>query len=219
MKEILSDAEKEAVRQAVSAAEERTAGEIVPYIVTQSDRYEVAYWRAAALVVFLALAAALLIHTFYEGWGLGWIFKGTGMATLVVVSAGLGLLAVWLLPAFRRLMAGHRLMGRRVHQRAVKAFLSEEVFKTLDRTGILLLVSLMEHRIEVFGDEGIHRKVADDDWVHVVEAIREGIVKKRLADGLVAGIGLCGELLDRKGVTIREDDVDELSDSVRVHKR
>jgi putative membrane protein len=219
MKEILSQAEKEAVQQSVKAAEERTSGEIVPYVVSRSDRYEVAYWRGAALVVGLALVAALLIHGFYEGWGLGWVFTGIGMATLVVAAAALGVLAVWLIPPVLRFFAGHRLMTRRVHQRAMQAFVDEEVFKTQDRTGILLFVSILEHRIEVVGDEGIYRKVEDDDWVEVVETIREGIERKQLGDGLVAGIGLCGELLDRKGVEIKPDDVDELSDSVRVHRR
>jgi putative membrane protein len=102
-----------------------------------------------------------------------------------------------------------------VHHRAMRAFVEEEVFKTVDRTGILLFVSMLEHRIEVIGDEGINRKVTVEDWAGVVAEIRKGILEGRLADGIVRAIDLCGGLLDRKGVDIQPGDTNELSDDIR----
>ena len=93
------------------------------------------------------------------------------------------------------------------------------VFNTRERTGILLFISLLEHRIEVVGDAGINRKVTADEWTDVVMRIREGIKAGKLADGLVAAIEMCGELLERGGVEIRPDDVNELSDDVRLRDR
>ena len=103
-----------------------------------------------------------------------------------------------------------------VHGRAMRAFVEEEIFSTRERTGILLFISLLEHRIEVVGDTGINQKVTPDEWTDVVVRVREGIKAGKLADGLVAAIEMCGELLERVGVEIRPDDINELSDDVRL---
>ena len=95
-------------------------------------------------------------------------------------------------------------------------FVEEEVFDTRDRTGILLFVSLFEHRIEVVGDSGINDKVEPAEWVEVVDLVRAGIRRQSLADGLVQAVERCGDLLHRRGVEVRPDDTDELADDVRV---
>ena len=93
--------------------------------------------------------------------------------------------------------------------------MDEEVFDTRERTGILIFVSLFERRVEVVGDSGINARVDPDDWVHVVEDILVGVRKGQMAEGFVKAINRCGALLEEKGVEIREDDSNELSDSVR----
>lgn len=75
--------------------------------------------------------------------------------------------------------------------------------------GILLFVSLFERRIEVMADTGICRQVAPEAWQEVVARIRHGIATGRLADGLVAAIERCGELLARAAVDAQPGDEDE----------
>ena len=213
---LFTDAERERIRVAVDTAEQQTAGEIVPYVVARSGAYEVAAWRGAALGALIAAALALLIAWTYDGWGLGWLYSAWGMALTMTLGGVLGALIVWYTPVLRRWLAGPTRLADRVHRRAEAAFLEEEVFNTRDRTGILLFVSLFEHRIEVIGDEGINKAVEQQEWVEVVDRIRTGIRAGHLADGLVEAVELCGELLHRRGVGIRPDDTDELSDDVRV---
>lgn len=219
MKPILTEAELERIRAAVAEAERRTSGEIVPYVVERSGGYEVAVWRGASAAAVLAMLTAVLVLQFYHGWGLGWLYTSWGMALLATVAGTAGALLSAYVPALRRLLAGSDRLDRRVHRRACFAFLEEEVFKTRDRTGILLFVSLFEHRIEVLGDRGINERVTPDEWVAVVDTIRRGIKQGRFADGLVEAIEMCGRLLEEKGVGIRPDDADELSDRVRLRKR
>ena len=119
-------------------------------------------------------------------------------------------------PASVRQFAGRGTMDVAVHRRAMQAFVEEEVFNTRDRTGILLFVSLVEHRIEVLGDSGINAQVTADDWVEVVALIRDGIRRGRASDGMVAAIARCGALLRDKGVHIRSGDTNELSDGLRL---
>ena len=212
---VLTPSEHERIAAAVARAEAQTSGEIVPYVVARSGRYEVATWRAASGVALLAGAVALAVAVLYDGWGLGWLYTAWAMALVMALGGVAGALATLAAPV-RRLFAGEARMIRRVHRRASMAFLEEEVFDTRDRTGILLFVSLFEHRIEVFGDQGINAKVEPGKWVEVVELIRAGILRGDLAGGLIEGIDLCGVLLHREGVAIRLDDTDELPDNVRV---
>lgn len=204
------------IRDAVGRAEERTAGEIVPVVVPRSDAYEMAVWRGAGAAVLLVLLVVLLTLRFYDGWGLGWLFAPWGVALSVLTAGTVGaLLARYVYPV-QRLLAGGDDLDETVHRRAMQAFVEEEVFDTRDRTGILLFVSLREHRIEVLGDAGINQQVDPDDWVEVVARIQRGIQNDNLTEGLVEAIEMCGQLLERKGVDLRADDENELTDTVRT---
>ena len=213
---ILTDADQERIREAVDRAETQTAGEIVPYIVGRSGRYEIALWRGGAVGALIAGAIGLLVAWQYDGWGFGWLYSAWGLVLVMSLGGVLGGSLVGALPSLRRWTAGPGRVAQRVHRRAEAAFLEEEVFQTRDRTGILLFVSLFEHRIEVIGDAGINKAVAQEDWENVVHHIRSGIKKGQFADGLVDAIRMCGDLLRRSGVGIRDDDEDELSDDVRI---
>lgn len=213
---VLSAPDLERIRVAVGAAEKRTAGEIVPFVVRQSGDYDVSTWRAASVGALLAAAAALGASWLYDGWGLTWLYSAWTVEAATVLGGVLGALVGEYVPAARRMLAGPGLLAETVHRRAAQAFLDEEVFTTRDRTGILLFVSLFEHRIEVVGDMGINDKVETAEWVAVVDLVRAGIVRGDLAGGLVAAVDLCGDLLHRRGVGIRHDDTDELPDTVRL---
>lgn len=218
MKSILNDEEQERIRAAVAAAEKQTSGEIVPYIVLRSGRYEVALWRGAVAGAGIVMILALVGLQIYAGWGLGWAYTAWGMALLITLGGALGaVLPAWI-PAVRRALAGERRMTERVHRRSEAAFLEEEVFNTRARTGILIFVSLFEHRIEVIGDAGINAAVEPEAWVEVVVLIRNGIRQGNLADGLVAGIARVGELLEGGGLEVHDDAPEELPDEVRMRK-
>ena len=204
------------IREAVQRAEERTAGEIVPVVVPRSASYESVAWRAAAGATLLALTGVLLVLQFYDGWGLGWLYTPWGVVLAGLSAAIVGGVLGMYVPPVQRFLAGEDLLDETVHRRALQSFVEEEVFDTRDRTGILLFVSLHEHRIEVLGDTGINELVRPDDWAEVVTRIRKGIRNDNLTEGLVDAIGMCGRLLERRGVNLRPDDENELSNTVRT---
>lgn len=212
---MFSDPEREAIREAVAAAETRTAGEIVPYVVRQSGSYAAAVWRLASVVALTTGLLMLIAETLYTGWTWSWLYTPAALATAMTLGGVVGA-ALTLIEPIRRRVAGAGEMEENVHRRAAVAFIEEEIFDTRDRTGILLFVSLFEHRIEVVGDVGINAKVEQEEWLEVVGLVRDGVRSGSLAAGLVDAIEKCGDLLHRRGVAIREDDTDELSDDVRV---
>lgn len=204
-----------AVQSAVQRAEKRTAGEIVPVVVARSANYEVATWRGGAVATLLSLAGGLLFFQVYGGAGPAGV-----PALLIVLGAALpigvlGALAATFVSSLRRLFVGRAHLDEAVRRRALQFFVQEEVFATRGRTGILLFVSLLERRVEVIGDTGIDERVRADDWDAVAARVQEGMKTGRLTDGFVEAIEMCGRLLERRGVNVRPDDENELSDAVR----
>lgn len=208
-----TSADQNRILAAVKEAERKTSGEIVPYVVGRSDGYEEAEWRAAGLFSILLMMAVILHQSFTSLW---LPFGLVEMLLGILLGGGIGMLLVQFVPAVKRLFAGKALIERRVAQRAAEAFITEEVFKTRDRTGILIFLSLLERKVLVVGDTGINAKVEKQDWHDVVERVVKGIREGKPADGLMEAIQLCGELLQKHGVTIRPDDQDELPDSLRL---
>jgi len=209
-------ADRERIRVAVADAERRTSGEIVPYVVEQSDAYEVAEWRGGALA---GIATAMLFAALHELTSLWLPLNFAGLVLVTIVAFVAAMLLVRFLAPLKRLLAGSTEMNHRVSQRAAEAFIAEEVFKTRDRTGILLFISLLEHRVLVVGDSGINAKVEKQDWDDVVATVIEGVKAGAAAEGLIKAIGMCGELLQRQGVRRSADDTDELSDGLRMSDR
>ena len=206
----------EAIRAAVAEAEQKTSGEIVPYFVEESDAYPSALWKGTALGAFAGALVAEGIYFLGNFWG-GLI--PLWIALPAAAGGGLGFLLTAYVPAVKRWMAGDNLLDLRTRQRAEMAFLEEEVFHTRQRTGILLFLSLFEHRVVVIGDSGINQKVEQKQWDGVVQTVVHGIRDGRPGEALASGIRQCGELLERYGVAIQPDDFDELSNELRRRDR
>lgn len=212
-KRLFSDADLERISEAVRKAEGKTSGEIVPYFVERSDAYEAAVWRGGALLASLTAMVLVAVHLMTEAWiGLGLI----EVILLVAGAAGLGMALTFWVPGLKRLLAGNDLIEQRVAQRAAQAFIAEEVFQTRDRTGILLFLSYLEHKVLVVGDSGINKKVDQSEWETVVARMVNGMNNGRPADGLIEAIDLCGILLNKRGVKRRKRDVNELPNRLRV---
>lgn len=209
---LFSAADRDRIAAAVRAAEGKTSGEIVPYVVERSDNYEDAAWRAALLFAFAALGALVLLRRFTAFWFPDFLT----IAFVIVVASGVGFLSANLVPALTRIFAGRELLDLRVSQRAAEAFIAEEVFNTRDRTGILLFISLLERRVLVVGDAGINAKVQPAEWEDIVQQVANAIRAGHPAEGMIAAIQQCGVLLQKREVARRADDRDELADSLRI---
>lgn len=212
VEEVLGAADRDAVAAAVRRAEERTAGEIVPYVVAASDDYEEASWKGAALGAAAMALAAWLLDFLAGGWG-GSLLLWSLLPVAVGFAAGF---VGGRLPVLARALVDRETMERRTRERAETAFLEEEVFATRDRTGILLFVSLFEHRVVLLADSGITDRVDRKRWHHIVGRLTAAIAEGRTREGLVAAIERCGDVLVEQGIGHRPDDVDELDDELRV---
>ncbi len=208
--------EQEAITAAVAQAERGTSGEIVAYVVEQSDTYEEAEWRGGAFLGSLVVLATILFHDVATDWPSPLV---AGALLGGVAGFAVGMLLVKFVPLLTRIFAGRGIMERRVAARAAEAFVSEEVFNTRDRTGVLIFVSILEHIVLVVGDSGITSRVDTHAWSGLVETVLNGIRTGKPAEGLTAAVRQAGEILRSHGVDIRVDDANELRNHLRLKRR
>jgi putative membrane protein len=216
---LLTEDQKERIKRAIKEAEKKTSGEIVPYIVHYSDFYWEAHFKSA---LFFNLLALVSFFTFYQFQNFGIISKWSKwdeyltiplVILFTFIMTFIGLLICYI-PFIKRLFAGRKLIEERVNSRAKEAFLEREVFLTKNRTGILIFISFLEHRVVVLGDSGINQRVSYEQWKEVVNYVIEGIKNNDLASGIEKAIQRCGELLQESGLAIEINDINELSDEI-----
>lgn len=115
----------------------------------------------------------------------------------------------------QRLLTTRKAREAQVWGRAKVEFYGEQVAHTRERTGVLILVSLMERKVVVLADESINAKVLQGTWQAVVNEILEGIKVQGLAQGLCAGIRRAGQILNEH-FPVRADDSNELKNYLRI---
>ena len=129
-----------------------------------------------------------------------WAFDWTPRAVLelAMTVASLKFAAMWLLLLWRpaRLWFTPRpVLAGRVRRRAINYFRVGAERRTTGRTGVLLYVSLAEHRAEIVADESIHAKVAQAAWgdamADMIVHVREG----RIGEGMAAAVADMGDIL------------------------
>lgn len=217
---LLSEADHDRISAAVTAAEAHTSGEIVTIVARRSDGYADVALAWAALVAFTALTVLSLFPGFYLGilddvlghWAHEWTPVGVftvalGVATLKFV--GMLLLQLW--PPLKFWLVPPHIKRLRVRHRATTYFKTGAERRTTGRTGILLYLSLDEHRAEILADEAIASKVPAEVWGEAMAAMLIELKAAHLADGMIAAIGRIGVVLAEQ-LPRADDDVNELPD-------
>lgn len=173
---MLTESERQTIEATIARAEKTTAAELVVHVVERSDNYSTprlawAIFGGAGIVeAVLSLPAA----TSFAAWGL----------ELSAIAATVLWLAFGRPPILRQLIS-ERAKRVAVHRRAQVAFIENRVHRTRDGTGVLILISQLERRVEILADEGIHARMGIEAWTKHVSWIVEGIAAGRPADGIV----------------------------------
>ena len=216
----LTESDRAAVSAAVSAAEDHSAGEIVTVLAERSDSYHDVALLWSALAALLGLTALAIAPQFYLGlidrvtgaWQADW-HPGKVFA-LALFAASVKFLAMWLLQLWQPLrlwLVPGPLKHARVRARAVTNFKIGTERRTHGRTGVLIYLSLAEHRAEIVADDAIAAKVSPEVWGAAMATLIGEIRAGRPADGLVGAVTQVGAVLGEH-FPRAEDDVNELPD-------
>ena len=200
----LDDRGRKLVAEAVREAESATSGEIVTVLADRSDGYtDVALlWAIAAAFTAMSTFAVFplpfleLWDRLVGGWGHEWT---TGELASMVIGLGLVAFAAMLLVQqweplkFALIPAPTKTM--RVHAQAVRQFKVGADRRTTGRTGVMIYLSMAEHRAEIVADESIAAKVSAEVWGEAMGDMLAHIRTGRVAEGLAVGIRDVGFVL------------------------
>jgi putative membrane protein len=210
----------EKIRGAVKDAESKTAGEIATAFIKESYDYAVYELLFAVIcgfvyfivMMFFTEGVEAIIKNMLWDYSPDYLVLFYGLSTFLVIFIFYFLANVSFVD---RLVVPKSVMREKVNQRAVRHFMESGVYNTKDRTGILIFISQLEHRVELLADKGISDKIPQEKWVsmvnHIIAGIRTGQVVKHLCDSIAE----CGALL-AEHYPIQPDDVNELRDEITV---
>jgi len=216
----LSAEDHRRVSDAVAGAEMHTSGEIVTVVADRSDGYTDVAFAWAALAAFTALTVFAMFPEFFLAkveWVLGgWVHDWTkrevlGIATALAILKFLGVWLILLWTPLRFLLIPGPIKTARALGRAIDLFKVGAERRTHGRTGILIYLSMREHRAEIVADEAIVSKVTPETWGEAMAAMLAHIKDGRLAEGMIAGVEKVGAVL-AEHFPRAEDDTNELPD-------
>lgn len=216
----LTEAEHDIVSKAVAEAELGTSGEIVTVLADRSDGYtDIALWWSAG-AAFTAMSVFAYFPEFYLSkldWLMGgWTHDWTpGQIMTIIIGIGLlkfiGTLVIQMWQPLKFLLVPGPVKKARVRDAAIRHFKVGAERRTHGRTGVLLYLSMREHRAEIVADEPIAIKVPAEVWGEAMADMISEIRQGHLAEGLAAGIRDVGKVLAQE-FPRHEADVNELPD-------
>ena len=205
-----STGEQKRICDAVHQAELKTSGELVPMLVCESHSYPLAAIRGAsfvALLVALIVTPLIAVKFWLESSNL-WVFLGFFIPIFLIIH-----FLIMRYPRFKRwFLFGHE-MDTEVQHSAFAAFFTEQLYKTKDANGILIFISLLEHRAWVIADSGINERIPHEQWEEAVAVITSGIREQKQCQALCEAIGMIGDVLEKE-FPIQDGDMNELHDLI-----
>lgn len=102
-----------------------------------------------------------------------------------------------------------------VYDLAKKEFYKLGVYKTRDKTGILIFILLEKKQFYILADEGINEIVPENTWDGIKDEMQRMFIKGNFCKGIIYGIDEIGSLLS-KHFPIKPDDTNELSNKVAL---
>merc|ERR1711879_642887 len=85
------------------------------------------------------------------------------------------------------------------------------------KNGVIVYVATKDHKMAVWGDEGIHSNVGQEFWNDVLELMKKNFMAEDYESGLRDAVLLIGEKL-RQFFPYQSDDVNELDDDISYGK-
>ena len=211
-----SASEQEQIRTAVAAVENECNSEIVPIIIDRASSYSSISARNAFMLSMAAVALTLWLAPPHNSAHLFW---------QIPLGSTLAFMLFWFLmdslPALKRRLVPPTAVDAAVSAKALEHFTRYGIYKTREHSGILILVCLQEHRVQVLADEGINAKVDENEWQAVADTICNGLKQGEACASICAAIEHCKTLLETHFTFTPEEkaaDTNELPDLIIAPK-
>lgn len=200
----LTKEERERIKEATRAAEASTSGEIALVVAGSSDHY-----YEADVIGGMVLGGILSLF-------LTVLFLHSSVWSYIPLSFLLffpSRLLFQKIPALKAVFIGTKRKNHAVRHRAVQVFHEKGFYRTKKHTGVLFFISLLERKVWVLADKGVHEKIRQDALEKFAGNISKGIKEGRSCEAICEAIKETGELLAQH-FPITPEDINELPDGI-----
>jgi putative membrane protein len=199
-----SEEDKEQIKVTTIGVEARTIGEIATVVIDQSSEY-----RDAELIggVFIGSLVSLIISALFFHASV-WAFIPCSFILFFPAR-----LLFQKFPALKISFIGKAQKEKAVKERAIRTFYERGLYRTKKHTGVLFFLSLLERKVWILADKGIHDKLQQEALNKFARMISQGIREGRARQVLCDAITAVGEIL-WEHYPISDADTDELPNVV-----
>lgn len=192
------------VTAAVSAAEKSTDGEIVTIVAHHSDSYRETPLHIAALALLLYLILIAVFPQWFQAlpskFTGGWAHEYTPTEYLSLMIGGAVIvfaLSWWIVAstALRVILTPGFVREKRVRDKAIELFKVGAERRTIGLTGILIYLSMAEHRAEIVADEAIASVTEPETWGEAMAAMIIEVKQGHPGKGMANAVEKIGAVL------------------------
>ncbi len=216
-----SKEEINAIEAAIGEVEKSTSAEVVPVVASVSGRYDraedVFSFLFSLLILIVAWDSIQKLASIGESWGEPSTLNSILPLTIGVLAISF---AIGIALASRLVFGQYNDVYHAVNcvnpcEPIDETFQKLRIRNTENSTGLLIYVSLYEHRVHIVGDDTINQKLAQGDWNEIRDTVINGFKQGNASEGLTSGIRKAGELLSRH-FPIEQGDRNELSNTLHL---
>lgn len=190
----LNSADRQQIAERIRKLEINTDAEVVCAVATESGRYDRAESICGLFVGLIALISANKIATL-DDWDVATALPVGSQVLLVVIGfiAGSLLASYW--HSLRRILVGNVEMQTEVSNCVHKIFSQQGIGGTRHSGGLLIYVSLFEHRLQIQCDNALVGKLTTADLETIRDAVLPQVKTGKLTAGLIAGLDEADKIL------------------------
>ncbi len=213
---ILSEDSVLKIEDKIRDVEKTTSGEIVVAVTPASSRY---LDIGISVSAFLSLLSAYICVRLIPQSGSDFIsslytnYLPEVMLSLFLIFFFIDNLVFFIFPSLKSLFLSKGRKDAEIHKKAEQIFYQNHLDRTLDKTGILILLSLLERRIYILADEGIVSRIGIEGLKSYAKVAAKNIKKNNAEKGILETIESFEKIL-KDEFPPRKNNPNELSDRV-----
>jgi len=219
----MTETENKQIEDLIADIESKSSAEIVCAVATESGRYDRAESIAGIVfaLIFLYVGQIILNKCIFPGsaWGDVYHLNIFWQGGLVVSGFIIGNLLASFCHPLRRLFCFKNEMTLEVDRAAQSVFCARRIYSTKTGGGILIYISLFEHRLKIITDDNVKAKLSDERAAQIRDEMIPLLKKKKVYAALQKAITDTGTILEKE-FPIQSDDKNELANRlVVIHPR
>lgn len=192
LQKYISENEVAELESRIAQIEDQCDVEIVPVIVRASSSYPQTKITIALLftTIFVELWYLLGIDWHWDGRVYSILFLGAFLLATLVVAPFLAKFG-----CVQMFMTHKHVEEEQCWKRSEIEFHSGKVSEAKRDNGVLIYISLLEHRVIVKGDKAIFEKIENAMWTESVQKVIAGMKQKKMAQGISGALDVMESLL------------------------